>query len=195
MRRQSGDLAALEELVNKMPENCARIAATLTVWIGQIEVSKEIAEQAIEIARFHLSEAIRISDNGCTDPVTEAAIRTTEWLAKHFWKGERFALPDLYNSGGPLRKYPHAFRKKVLDRLVEHKWLEKDDSGEKVQSKFGQERRRDNIYRLRFGRTNELDFVEAEFPSQPQPTTEHVKDVKAVKDNDDATLDEILAGL
>jgi hypothetical protein len=188
VRRLSGDLSTLDELVNKMPENACRIAGTLAAWNGEVEVSKTVAEQAVEIARFHLQEAIRINNHGRTDPETEAAIRTVAWLECRFMKAERFPFVDLYLSSGPLRKYDQAFRKKVIAKLVEHKWIERDDSGGKVQSKFGDRAwRRDNIYRLRFGRTNELEYEDA-------PTASD--DVKAVKPDepDDPWLDEILAG-
>tara|TARA_R110002051_G_scaffold8988_4_gene36434 strand:- start:4832 stop:6334 length:1503 start_codon:yes stop_codon:yes gene_type:complete len=76
----AGDLEGMSDLVNKVQEQAARIAGTFAAFDNQTEVSGRTMEDAIRIARYFLSETVRLARIGPQDVTAKDAITIAAWL-------------------------------------------------------------------------------------------------------------------
>lgn len=125
---------------SKTAEQAARIAGVLTLWadLGAQEVSGETMANAIELARFYLSEAVRLSGVAqISDGVTKAeALR--KWMLSPSW-GKPWLDRSAVLNRGPSRLRDKDDADKALAILEESGWLIVLPKGTQIE---GQARRR-----------------------------------------------------
>jgi len=76
----AGDLESMSDLVNKVQEQAARIAGTFAAFEDKIEVSGQTMESAVRIARYFLSETVRLTRIGPQDAAAKDALTIADWL-------------------------------------------------------------------------------------------------------------------
>ena len=123
--RPGGPLEPATGLANKAPEHATRLAAILTLFVDldarEIDEAKML--NGITLARFYLSEAIRIVSLTKVDPDLVLAKRLVAWL-RDSWKEPNglISLPDIYqrslNAIGDK-----ATASRIVDILAGHGWL------------------------------------------------------------------------
>jgi hypothetical protein len=93
----AGDLEGMSDLVNKVQEQAARIAGTFTAFEDGTEVSGRTMENAIRVARYFLSETVRLARIGPQDAAAKDALTIAAWL--HERGGS--ITPERYGQFGP----------------------------------------------------------------------------------------------
>jgi len=127
-----GPLEPVTGLANKAPEHGARLAAILTLFsdLGAREIDKDAMTSGVTLARFYLSEAIRIVSLTRVDPDITLARRLLSWLHDS-WKEPKglISLPDIYQrSLNAIGDKSTASR--IVDILCSHGWLQRADPTE-----------------------------------------------------------------
>ncbi|WP_428564612.1 MAG: YfjI family protein [Solidesulfovibrio sp. DCME] len=91
-------LAEIAGFANKVPEHAARLAAVLTLVedLNAHYVSVEKIEAGIELARYYLSEALRIQGVIEINPQDELAMKLMSWSAS---RGDTISLREIMQSG------------------------------------------------------------------------------------------------
>jgi Protein of unknown function (DUF3987) len=120
-----GPLEPVTGLANKAPEHAARLATILTLFgnLDAREIDKAMMVSGVTLARFYLTEAIRIVSLTRTDPDIQLAHRLLTWLHDS-WKEPRrlVSLPDIYQrSLNAIGDKSTAAR--IVDILCGHGWL------------------------------------------------------------------------
>ena len=85
-QKPGGCFVSIGEFANKLPEHAARLAAVLTLFEDEHakEITLEMMENAVEIARYYADENIRMSQVVAVDKTTQAAHNLSNWLqVKH----------------------------------------------------------------------------------------------------------------
>jgi hypothetical protein len=119
------DLESIKGLANKLPEHATRIAATLALMENIYTAKLELKHlmQGINIALYYANEALRIFDEGMTDPNILLAEKLLYWL-HNTWDGEYVSLPDIYQlCSNAINTKGKA--KQMVSILEGHNWLEK----------------------------------------------------------------------
>ena len=129
---RGGEYESIRGLANKLAEIAARIAGGLTlvrhIWNSDSlslpsTIERRTLADAIVIAQFYASEAVRIGGESGIDEKLQLAALTLRWLQNDWREPNRLvSLPDLYRLG------PNAIRDKasasgVVQVLVDHGWL------------------------------------------------------------------------
>jgi hypothetical protein len=140
---ESGAMAPIRPLANKLPEHAARIAAVLTLVrdLAAAEIGAEAMEAGIELAQHHAAEALRLDAAGRVPEKQQTALRLLDWI-KGTWGEDVVSLPDITRLG------PNAIRSRDMARstvttLVEAGWLVAVPGGAEIRG----ERRRE-VWRL-----------------------------------------------
>jgi hypothetical protein len=137
---KGGSLAQITGTASKTAEQAARIAGVLTLWrdLGATEVNADTMQNAIELAQYYLTEALRLANAALiSQQVQEAeSLRKwllSKWLPKHL--SEPYVVPsDILQFGpNPLRERPKI--KKAIAMLVEAGWLVEMPDGTIVDGK------------------------------------------------------------
>lgn len=118
-----GPLAPIRGLANKLPEHAARLAAVLALTddLNAPEVAERHVAVGIELAQHYASEALRLADEGKTDPDLRLGERTLAWLVAS-WTEPLISLRDLYRLGpNPIRD--QATARRIVGILEDHGWL------------------------------------------------------------------------
>ncbi|WP_395005029.1 YfjI family protein [Cypionkella sp.] len=130
-----GTFAHLTGTASKAAEQAARIAGVLTLWRNLFAVKVEANDMtdAIDLARFYLSEASRLASAALVSIQIDRAETLRKWLLETFTKDE-VTPRDVVNAG------PNALRdtnkvKEALRILEEHGWLERLEAGTVVQGR------------------------------------------------------------
>ena len=119
-----GDLAEITGTASKMPEQALRLAATFQSFtdMGAATVSQDALEAGIQCARYYLSEALRVDQEGGQDLKLNCAAKVLRYIRK----SERHPF-----TMSRIRQYgPHCARKSskttrdLLDILVRHGYLQ-----------------------------------------------------------------------
>ncbi|MCB2050526.1 MAG: DUF3987 domain-containing protein [Novosphingobium sp.] len=115
-------LAMAKAFASKLPENAARMAGTLALiadpQTNQIEAAT--LADAIDLAKYYLSETLRLIASGAIDPELRLAETLLEWL--HSQPGKVIGLRDIYRLGpNAIRQADRARR--VMAVLCEHGWV------------------------------------------------------------------------
>lgn len=135
----TGGLAAIRPLANKLAEHAARIAGVLTMVsdCSAAEIAAEAMEAGIELAQHHAAEALRLDMAGQVPEKQKAALRLLEWLHGP-WGDVLVSLPDITRLGpNSIRSRDAA--KTAVNTLVEARWLIEVPGGAEVRG----ERRRE----------------------------------------------------
>jgi hypothetical protein len=107
---------------NKLPEHATRIAAVLEI-IGNVnaeDVTAQSMERGVRLARFYISEALRLFDAGMVSPDILSAEKLLAWLHE---RGDHIiGLTQIYQTGpNMLRQAAQA--RAAAKILAEHGWL------------------------------------------------------------------------
>ena len=124
--RPDGPLRSVMGLANKAPEHAARVAAIFAAVEGRITGENEVGQNemasGIQIAQYHLDEALRLYDAGRVDPNLLEAGKLLEWLHKVWDGGGSVSLPDIYQLG-PNSVRSKSDAEKGVGILIDHGWL------------------------------------------------------------------------
>lgn len=114
---------------SKIAEQAARIAGVLTLWtdLHAQRIEAETMADAITLAQFYLTEALRLSDAATVSAEIERAEALRVWLLESWQDPD--VLPRDVQQYGPnaLRESPKA--RAALALLETHGWLAKHDPG------------------------------------------------------------------
>ena len=125
---KGASLAQITGTASKTAEQAARIAGVLTLWrdLGATEVNSDTMQNAIELAEYYLTEALRLANAALISQQVQQAETLRKWiLDKWLPKNllEPYVLPSDIVQLGPnsLREMPKV--KKAIAMLVETGWL------------------------------------------------------------------------
>lgn len=124
-----GDLHRLPGYASKSAEQAARIAGVLTLWrdLHAPEVTAIDMGNAITLAQFHLSEAVRLADAATVSQEIDRAEALRKWLSEG-WQEAEIMVRDVVRLGpNPLRESPKA--RAALRMLERHGWIVPLDPG------------------------------------------------------------------
>ena len=128
-QRPGGEMASLTGTASKSAEQAARIAGVLALWRDLEAAQVEAADMAnaIDLARFYLLEAKRLSEVANVSAEIDRADQLRRWLLER-WPEPEVLVRDVQN-GGPnaLRESPKA--RAALLQLEAHGWLVRLDPG------------------------------------------------------------------
>jgi len=118
-------LEPIRGFANKLPEHVARIAGVLTLVedIDAHSISLTVVEQAIKLAEFFTTEALRLFEAGHSSAEQRQAAKLLEWL-KTAWTEPLIGLSTIYRMG-PNSIRDKATAKAAVAVLEDHGWLQK----------------------------------------------------------------------
>lgn len=125
-----GVLHSVRRTANKSAEQALRIAGVLTLIedLRASSISLDAMKRAIDLTRFYLDEAIRISDMGFLDPDLELAEKVLKWMKKKAaiegGTKKTFSLQEIYQKSGPRGVRTAQMARKIMRVLEEHKVIE-----------------------------------------------------------------------
>jgi Protein of unknown function (DUF3987) len=127
-----GDLDQVRGLANKVPEHATRIAGIITTVesgnVGGGEIDEHCMAAGIDIAQYHLSEALRLFEANRANPDLMDAQRLLDWLHAG-WTEPIVSLPDIYQ-GGPNSIRTKKRAETLVSILIDHGWLVNAGSNE-----------------------------------------------------------------
>ena len=121
---KNGSLSDITGTASKCAEQAARISGVLTLWsdLDATEVSAETMKDAITLAQFYLSEALRLADEAVIAKDFKQAETLRKWLMEA-WK-EPHILPNDIVQKAPRRALRNRqATNKAIATLVEAGWL------------------------------------------------------------------------
>ncbi len=127
-----GDMAHITGTASKAAEQAARIAGVLTLWrdLKAVNVKSDDMADAIELARFYLSEASRLASAATVSKEIDQAETLRRWLLE-IWQKPEVLVRDVVRLGpNPLRESPKA--RAALAILEKHGWLVPLEAGAMV---------------------------------------------------------------
>jgi|EndMetStandDraft_5_1072996.scaffolds.fasta_scaffold00195_26 hypothetical protein len=123
---KGGDLVDVRGFASKLPEQAARIAAVLAVFQHGLKVQlieDEMLANGIAIARYYLSEAVRLFGVASPNPVLVDAQVVSDWL-KADWKENLVSVAAIQQRGpAQIRKRNADQIKEIIQALVRHDHL------------------------------------------------------------------------
>lgn len=123
------DLAHVTGYASKSAEQAARIAGVLALWgdLNKQALTGQDMANGIALARFYLSEAVRLADAAVVSQEIDSAEGLRKWLLDG-WPHAEVMVRDVVRLGpNPLRESPKA--RAALSMLERHGWLVKLDPG------------------------------------------------------------------
>lgn len=133
-----GSLAMARPFASKLPEHAARMAGTLTLIANPQASTVEAATlaSAIDLAKYYLSETLRLIASGAIDPELRLAETLREWLQSR--PGTMIGLRDIYRLGpNAIRQADKARRAMAI--LVEHGWARPLPDGAEIEGQCHKE--------------------------------------------------------
>lgn len=130
-------LSPIRGFANKAPQHALRLAGILSLIEGQERTINQLfMENGIELAQYHISEALRLFHAGAVDPMIEQAQKLLDWItAEHF---NHIDLPRIYQKGPSAIRDAKLARQLVLI-LADHGWLNPVDAGMEIDGKYRRE--------------------------------------------------------
>lgn len=134
-----GALAPIRGLGNKLAEHAARLAGVLALVddLHVAEVGDRDLAAGIELVEHYAGEALRLADDGASNPDLRLAERTLAWL-RTGWPEAAVSLPDLYQRG-PRAIRDQATARRMVGILEDHGWLARLPRGALVAGTFRRE--------------------------------------------------------
>ena len=120
---RGGNLHRLAGYASKSAEQAGRIAGVLTMWrdLNATTVTPKDMANAIALAQFYLSEAVRLADAATVSQAIDHAETLRKWLLE-VWSEPEILVRDVVRRGpNQLRESPKAG--KALDLLAHHGWI------------------------------------------------------------------------
>ena len=133
---KNGSLSDITGTASKCAEQAARISGVLTLWsdLDATEVTAETMKDAISLAQFYLSEALRLADEAVITKDFKQAETLRKWLLDT-WK-EPHILPNDIVQKAPIRALRNRqATTKAIATLVEAGWILPIDSSIRVRGK------------------------------------------------------------
>ena len=134
----NNSLASAKAFASKLPENAARLAGVLTMVDrpDADEIDEHTLADAIELAKFYLSEAMRLIASGSIDPSLRQANTLREWLLAR--DGDVVALRTVYQFGpNSIRSAGKA--REAMSILAEHGWVVALKEGAEIEGEFSKD--------------------------------------------------------
>ncbi len=127
-----GRFAPVRGLANKAAEHATRIAGVIATiereLTGGGEIQTDDLNRGIQLAQFHISEALRLFEAKQASPELFEADKLLSWL-RYDWKGRPLvSVPDIYQKG-PNAIRDKAAAEKLVGILVDHGSLVKAGPG------------------------------------------------------------------
>lgn len=133
-----GELEQVKSFASKSPEQAARIAGVLTLWVDLTAsvVEAETMADAIELAQFYLFEAKRLAEAATISEEVDRAEQLRRWILES-WHGVAAAQnrdPQTIVPRDVVIMGPNSLRetvtvKKLMATLATHGWLAPLESG------------------------------------------------------------------
>ncbi len=124
-------LAMAKAFASKLPENAARMAGTFALIANPHakQIDAATLADAINLAKYYLSEALRLMASGAIDPELRLAETLLEWL--HSQPGKVIGLRQIYRFGpNAIRQADKARRTMAI--LAEHGWARQIPGGAEI---------------------------------------------------------------
>ncbi|THH38660.1 DUF3987 domain-containing protein [Aliishimia ponticola] len=121
---KGGDLAHMTGFASKAAEQAARIAGVLTLWsdLNATHVTAKEMGHGIELARFYLSEAVRLADAATVSAEISRAEKLRNWLLDT-WNHDEIMPRDVAQHA-PIRALRETkAAKAAISILQNHGWL------------------------------------------------------------------------
>ena len=137
---KNGSLSDITGTASKCAEQAARISGVLTLWsdLDATEVTAETMKDAISLAQFYLSEALRLADEAVITKDFKQAETLRKWLLET-WK-EPHILPNDIVQKAPIRALRNRqATNKAIANLEDAGWLLLMDSSIMVRGKHRKE--------------------------------------------------------
>ncbi|MDC3304214.1 YfjI family protein [Amylibacter sp.] len=137
---KNGSLSDITGTASKCAEQAARISGVLTLWsdLDATEVTAETMKDAISLAQFYLSEALRLADEAVITKDFKQAETLRKWLLET-WK-EPHILPNDIVQKAPIRALRNRqATNKAIATLEDAGWLLLMDSSIMVRGKHRKE--------------------------------------------------------
>ena len=128
-QKLGGNLVHITGYASKAAEQAARIAGVLTLWadLHAPEVTAKDMANAIGLADFYLTEALRLADAAQVSAEIDKAEALRKWLLTG-WAERQVLVRDVVQFGpGALRETPKA--RAALGALEKHGWIVPLDPG------------------------------------------------------------------
>jgi hypothetical protein len=143
---EDGVLRPISGIAAKAAEHALRLAGVLTLTenINAESVSRPHVEAGITLARYYLSEALRLFDSARVNPDLVLAEKLLVWLRARDANSRNsigglippvLIYPVLIYQHGPNALRDKATAKKIIGILEDHGWLHRIDGGEVVDDK------------------------------------------------------------
>jgi hypothetical protein len=136
--RPASSLSAVKAFASKLPENAARVAGVLTLVDDDRAsmIEADTLANAIELAKYYLSEAVRLIAVGAVSPHLHRAETLRQWLLS--LKASVVSLSQVYQLGpSSLRQADKA--RESMKILAEHGWLRPLPDGAVIDGKLYRE--------------------------------------------------------
>lgn len=121
---KGGEFETISGFANKLPEHAARLAGVLEL-VGDLNapsITANTFENAMVLAEYFASEALRMFDAGMVSPDIRLAEQLLDWLHSK-WSEPYIGLKVIYQQGpSPVRQKSTAERMVAI--LEDHGWLE-----------------------------------------------------------------------
>lgn len=120
-----GDLRDVKGFVGKLPEQAARLAATLAIFergSGIAEIDAPAMARGIELAEYYLSEAQRLFGQGTIDPLIAEAQVLSDWL-RNVWKENLISVTAIAQKGPNRVRQGGDHIRALIDVLVRNDHL------------------------------------------------------------------------
>lgn len=131
-----GPLEMVRGHASKTAEQAARIAGVLTLFqdTGRTEVCGNAMDCGIKLARFYLSEAVRLAGEAVVSDAVAKAEALRKWMLSLAWGKPWLTVRDVTRLGpNRLRESPEAL--KAIAMLVDHGWLIPQPKGTKIEGR------------------------------------------------------------
>ena len=135
--RLDGAYHVVRRSANKAAEQVLRMAGLLTLVenFDAPHISLDAVEKAIDLMRFYLDEALRITDVSFSDPDLDLAQAVLNWMKKNAsqqGKEKVFSLSEIYQRGGPRGVRNKKAAERVMFILEEHQEVQRVSQGNPV---------------------------------------------------------------
>jgi hypothetical protein len=135
--KPGGVFRPISGIAAKAGEHALRLAGTLALMdnIDTAFISPEHVKAGITLARFYLTEALRLFQNAKTNPDLVLAEKVLNWLRTRECPDKHLvSLPDVYQLG-PNSVRDKGTAERILGILSDHRWVRQVEGGAEIDGK------------------------------------------------------------
>lgn len=120
---EQGRFAHIHGFASKCPEMACRLAGMMTVFEDEAaeEVGEHCMENAVSVIEWHLSELLRLRENGYVSPELTDADRIRVWLMEHR-NGGAVSVRSIMREGPRPARDANAINR-IMEILEQHVWV------------------------------------------------------------------------